>query len=307
MLRLINDKDFGALHFTGSTKVFKKLSGKINNNMIENKYKNYPRIVGETGGKNFHLVHSSANMANALFNTIRGAFEYQGQKCSATSRLYLPQSISTEFLNDMAGVLSERDSKCVPINISASPISGGDLHGFIGPVIHEQSFNKLVNAIEEAKKDPDLEIVYGGQYNKNNGWFVSPTIIKCKDPNHKFMKEEFFGPILTVYEYPDAEFEKICDIIDQTSLYGLTGSIFARDRKIIELAVDKLRFTAGNFYINDKCTAAVVNQQWFGGSRMSGTNDKSGSGNILNRFVSIRNIKENFYDLTSHKYPSNYD
>lgn len=305
--RLINDEDFAALHFTGSTNVFKKLSGKINNNMIENKYKNYPRIVGETGGKNFHLVHSSANMANALFNTIRGAFEYQGQKCSATSRLYLPQSISDEFLGDMLGVLSEKDSKCVSLNTSASPLSGGDLHGFLGPVIHEQSFNKLANAIEEAKKDLNLEIIYGGQYDRSNGWFVSPTIIKCKDPAHKFMKEEFFGPILTVYEYPDAEFEKICDIIDQTSTYGLTGSIFARDRKIIELATDKLRFAAGNFYINDKCTGAVVAQQWFGGSRMSGTNDKSGSGNILNKFVSIRNIKENFYDITSHKYPSNYE
>ncbi|CAL9731424.1 magnesium-activated aldehyde dehydrogenase, cytosolic [Monosporozyma unispora] len=305
--RLINDKDFAALHFTGSTNVFKLLSSKINHNMIEDKYKNYPRIVGETGGKNFHLVHSSANVANALFNTIRGAFEFQGQKCSATSRLYLPQSIAKEFLNDMVGVLSEKESKCVPINTSASPISGGDLHGFMGPVIHEQSFNKLSKAIDEAKNDPDLEIIYGGQYDKSKGWFISPTIIKCKDPNHKFMKQEFFGPILTVYEYPDAEFENICDVIDKTSSYGLTGAIFARDRKVIKLASDRLRFAAGNFYINDKCTGAVVAQQWFGGSRMSGTNDKSGSGNILNRFVSIRNIKENFYDITSHKYPSNYE
>lgn len=307
---LINNKHFAALHFTGSTTVFKKLSSQINNNMTSTEiiYKNYPRIVGETGGKNFHLIHSSCNVANALFNTIRGAFEYQGQKCSATSRLYLPKSMSHEFLTDMIGVLNEEDSKCVPTNTGATPISGGgDLHGFMGPVIHERSYSKLVNVIKEAREDPDLEIVYGGEYNNESGWFVSPTIIKCNDPYHKFMKQEFFGPILTVYEYPDEDFEKLVEIIDETSQYGLTGSIFAKDRHIIDYTLDKLRFTSGNFYINDKCTAAVVGQQWFGGSRMSGTNDKSGSGNILNRFISIRNIKENFYDITSHKYPSNYD
>lgn len=305
--RVVNDKTFGGLHFTGSTQVFKQLYGKIQNNLIDNVYRDYPRIVGETGGKNFHLVHRDANLPNAIFNTIRGAFEFQGQKCSATSRLYLPQSKSEEFLKDMVGILSEKNSKFVPINTAASPLSGGDLHGFVGPVIHKASYEKLVNVIEKAKKDPSLEIVYGGNYTNKNGWFIEPTIIKTKDPHHEFMTTEFFGPILTVYEYPDNQFAEICKTIDETSAYGLTGSIFARDRKVIEQADSLLKFSAGNFYINDKCTGAVVAQQWFGGARMSGTDDKAGSGNILSRFVSMRNTKENFYDITSYKYPSNYD
>ncbi|KAG0669446.1 1-pyrroline-5-carboxylate dehydrogenase [Maudiozyma exigua] len=304
---LIKNPNFNALHYTGSTQVFKSLYSKIQNKLVDGTYRDYPRIVGETGGKNFHLVHNTANLPNAIFNTIRGAFEYQGQKCSATSRLYLPQSKSTEFLNDLIGTLSETDSKFAPKNIAASAISGGDLHGFTGPVIHEASFKKLAGIIDEATKDPELEIIYGGTYDKKDGYFIHPTIIKCKDPNHKFMKTEFFGPILTVYEYPDEKFVDICKTIDETGNYGLTGAIFARDRNAIQLASDLLRYSAGNFYINDKCTAAVVAQQWFGGARMSGTNDKAGSGNILSRFVSMRNTKENFYDITGYKYPSNYD
>lgn len=304
---LIKDPHFNALHYTGSTQVFKTLYSKIQTKLVDGTYRDYPRIVGETGGKNFHLVHNTANLPNAIFNTIRGAFEYQGQKCSATSRLYLPQSKSAEFLNDLVGTLSETDSKFAPKNIAASTISGGDLHGFTGPVIHEASFNKLAGIIDEAKKDPELEIIYGGTYDKTDGYFIHPTIIKCKDPNHKFMKTEFFGPILTVYEYPDEKFVDICKTIDETGNYGLTGAIFARDRNTIQVASDLLRYSAGNFYINDKCTAAVVAQQWFGGARMSGTNDKAGSGNILSRFVSMRNTKENFYDITGYKYPSNYD
>ncbi|CCF60104.1 hypothetical protein KAFR_0J00360 [Kazachstania africana CBS 2517] len=304
---VVQHTDFNALHYTGSTKVFKSLNFQIQKNLTEDKYKNYPRIVGETGGKNFHLVHNTANIPNAIFNTIRGAFEYQGQKCSAASRLYLPESVSNEFLTNMIGILNESNSKFKPVNTSASALNGGDLHGFIGPVIHERSYDKLVNVIETAKNDPSLEILCGGKYDKSKGWFISPTVIKCNDPSHRFLKEEFFGPVLTVYEYPDDQFVELCKDIEKTSTYGLTGSIFARDRKIIEQASDLLRFSAGNFYINDKCTGAVVAQQWFGGSRMSGTNDKSGSGNILNRFVNIRNIKENFYDLNGYKYPSNYD
>ncbi|CAI4500558.1 BCE_3a_G0024920.mRNA.1.CDS.1 [Saccharomyces cerevisiae] len=303
--QVLADKDFGALHFTGSTNVFKSLYGKIQSGVVEGKYRDYPRIIGETGGKNFHLVHPSANISHAVLSTIRGTFEFQGQKCSAASRLYLPESKSEEFLSDMFGILQSQN--VVPMNTSASPISGGNLRGFMGPVIHEQSFDKLVKVIEDAKKDPELEILYGGQYDKSQGWFVGPTVIKAKRPDHPYMSTEFFGPILTVYEYPDTEFNKICDIIDNTSQYALTGAIFAKDRKAIEYADEKLKFSAGNFYINDKCTGAIVSQQWFGGARMSGTDDKAGGPNILSRFVSIRNTKENFYELTDFKYPSNYE
>lgn len=302
---VLNDKDFSALHFTGSTSVFKQLYGKIQQGVVNDLYKDYPRIVGETGGKNYHLVHVSANIPHAVLSTLRGAFEYQGQKCSAASRLYLPQSKSQEFLETLVGTLQQH--QVLPTNTSASSLNGGDLHGFMGPVIHEQSFDKLASFIEEAKNDPELEIIQGGQYDKSKGWFVAPTIVKTANPNHKFMSTEFFGPILTVCEYPDAEYSQICELIDNTSSYGLTGSVFAKDREAIVEASEKLRYSAGNFYINDKCTGAVVGQQWFGGGRMSGTNDKSGSGNILNRFVTIRNIKENFYELTDFKYPSNYE
>ncbi|AET38686.1 1-pyrroline-5-carboxylate dehydrogenase Ecym_3187 [Eremothecium cymbalariae DBVPG len=300
---VLKDESFAALHFTGSTAVFKSLYGKIQNGVVDGTYRDYPRIVGETGGKNFHLIHHTANLPHAVLSTLRGAFEYQGQKCSATSRLYLPQSKAHEFLTDLVGTLSS----VKPVNTSASKLNGGDLHGFMGPVIHEQSFDKLVSTVEEAKKDPELEIIYGGEYNKSQGYFFGPTIITTNNPRHKFMSTEFFGPILTVYKYPDSQFESICETIDTTTKYGLTGSIFARDRAAIRLADEKLRFSAGNFYINDKSTGAVVGQQWFGGARMSGTDDKAGSGNVLNRFVSIRNVKENFYELTDFKYPSNYE
>ncbi|CCE92562.1 1-pyrroline-5-carboxylate dehydrogenase TDEL_0E03190 [Torulaspora delbrueckii] len=302
---VLADKEFSALHFTGSTSVFKQLYGKIQEGVVSNVYRDYPRIVGETGGKNFHLIHPSANLPHAVLSTIRGAFEFQGQKCSATSRVYIPQSKSQEFLKDMAGTLQQQN--VTPVNTSAGTISGGDLHGFVGPVIHEQSFDKLASVIDQAKKDPELEIVFGGNYDKSQGWFITPTIIKTTNPNHPFLSTEFFGPILTVYEYPDIEFPQVCKLIDSTSVYGLTGSVFAKDREAINQASEALRYSAGNFYINDKCTGAVVAQQWFGGARMSGTNDKAGSGNILNRFVSIRNVKENFYEITDFKYPSNYE
>ncbi|QLL33419.1 hypothetical protein HG536_0E03300 [Torulaspora globosa] len=302
---VLSDRDFAALHFTGSTAVFKQLYGSIQQGVVSGIYRDYPRIVGETGGKNFHLIHPSANLPHAVLSTIRGAFEFQGQKCSATSRVYIPKSRSEEFLKDMAGTLQQH--KISPVNTSAGSISGGDLHGFMGPVIHEQSFDKLASAIEEAKQDSELEIVYGGKCDKSSGWFIGPTIIKTTNPSHKFLTTEFFGPILTVYEYPDDQFTQVCQLIDSTSAYGLTGSVFAKDRDAIIQASEALRYSAGNFYINDKCTGAVVAQQWFGGARMSGTNDKAGSGNILNRFVSVRNVKENFYELTDFKYPSNYE
>lgn len=295
---VLKDREFSALHFTGSTKVFKSLYKKISDNVSQDVYRDFPRIVGETGGKNFHLVHPSASPLHAALSTIRGAFEYQGQKCSATSRLYVPKSLWPEFKEIFTNTLS----KVSPSNTSASD----GLHGFSGPVIHEQSFDKLAGVIDSAKNDNELEIVVGGIYDKSQGFFVQPTIVKTTNIDHSYLKNEFFGPILTTYVYEDSEYETVLEKIDTATQYGLTGSIFAKDRSAIRLAEEKLRYSAGNFYINDKSTGAVVGQQWFGGARASGTNDKAGSGNILSRFVSVRNIKENFQEITDFKYPSNY-
>ncbi|XBW36003.1 hypothetical protein QEN19_001578 [Hanseniaspora menglaensis] len=289
---ILSNKNFAALHFTGSTKVFKDLCKEI---YSKDHFREYPRIVGETGGKNFHLVHPSASLEHTVLSTLRGAFEYQGQKCSATSRLYLPESISSEFIQ----LLKENVKKIKTENCSIN------IKGFMGPVIHEQSFDKLAKAIGEAKEDSELEIVSGGYFNKSNGFFVEPTIIKTTNPHHKFLQQEFFGPILTYYVYPDSEFEAICNIIEQNSTYGLTGSIFSQDREAVIFASDKLKYSAGNFYINDKSTGAVVGQQSFGGSRQSGTCDKAGSASLLSRFVSVRSIKENFVEITDFKYPHN--
>ncbi|KAK6199288.1 delta-1-pyrroline-5-carboxylate dehydrogenase [Scheffersomyces amazonensis] len=295
---VLADKDFSALHFTGSTAVFKNLYSKIANNVAADKYRDYPRIVGETGGKNFHLIHPSASIDHAVLSSVRGAYEYQGQKCSALSRLYVPESIWEEFKNKFVAHVGD-----ISIGNTSAPES---LNSFMGPVIHEASYKKLSNALEEAQSDPELEIIIGGAHDNSNGFFIQPTLIKTTNPNHKFLSTEFFGPILTVYTYPDTEFENIIESIDSVTSYGLTGSIFARDRQAIRIAEEKLRYAAGNFYINDKSTGAVVGQQWFGGARASGTNDKAGSGNILSRFVSVRNIKENFYEINDFKYPSNY-
>lgn len=293
----INNRDFSALHFTGSTAVFQSLYGTIAGNLAKDVYKDYPRVVGETGGKNYHLVHPSASIDHAVLSTLRGAFEFQGQKCSATSRLYVPESKWDEFSEKL---LAAMDTITI-----GSTTESASLHNFMGPVIHEQLYNKLAGAIEQAKNDPELSIIKGGEVDKQAGFFVQPTLIRASTPDHEFLLKEFFGPVLTAYVYPDAEYESIMDKIDQSTKYGLTGSVFARDRDAVRLAEDKLRYSAGNFYINDKCTGAVVGQQWFGGGRMSGTNDKAGSGNILNRFVSVRNVKENFYELTDYRYPSN--
>ncbi|EDK45802.1 delta-1-pyrroline-5-carboxylate dehydrogenase [Lodderomyces elongisporus NRRL YB-4239] len=295
---VLNDKDFAALHFTGSTDVFKHLYHKISTGVLQDKYRDFPRIVGETGGKNFHLIHPSASLHHSALSTLRGAFEYQGQKCSATSRLYVPESLWPEFRDILAGQMSQ-----ISVGNTSSSTS---LNSFVGPVIHEQSFDKLANAIDQAKNDPELEIISGGSYDKSKGFYVQPTLIKTTNPEHEFLTKEFFGPILTAYVYPDSQYEQIIQSIDSVTKYGLTGSIFARDRDAIRLAEENLRYSAGNFYINDKSTGAVVGQQWFGGARASGTNDKAGSANILSRFVSVRNIKENFYELTDFRYPSNY-
>lgn len=289
---VLEDEKFSALHFTGSTKVFKDLYVKISQNVAQDKYIDFPRIVGETGGKNFHLIHSSASVKHAALSTLRGAFEFQGQKCSALSRLYVSESVWPEFKDTL-------------INEMSTIKQGNELHDFMGPVIHQQSFDKLSKVIDDAKSDPELEILSGGEYDQSTGFFVKPTLIQSKNMEHDYFKNEFFGPILTVYVYKDSEFSNILTSIDSVTKYGLTGAVFANDREVVREVEEKLRYSAGNFYINDKSTGAVVGQQWFGGARMSGTNDKAGSGNILNRFVSIRNIKENFYELGDYKYPSN--
>ncbi|KAK4190487.1 Aldehyde/histidinol dehydrogenase [Podospora australis] len=297
---VLSHKKFGALHYTGSTAVFRKLYGQIGQGVAEGRYQSYPRIVGETGGKNFHLIHSSADLENAVVQTVRGAFEYQGQKCSATSRLYVPASIWPEFKSRMV----EETEKLTVGN-------PWDHEHFIGPVIHEASFNKLSGAIDDAKNDKDLELLTGGTYDKSQGYFVHPTIYQAKTPDHKLFSTELFGPILTVYVYDDQNtdpvqaFASICEKVDSTSDYGLTGSVFAADRAAVRFAEEKLRNAAGNFYINCKSTGAVVGQQPFGGSRASGTNDKAGSIAILGRFVSMRSMKEEFSATTKVMYPSN--
>ena len=288
---------FAALHYTGSTAVFRKLYGQIAGGVAEGKYKGYPRIVGETGGKNFHLIHRSADVSNAVINTIRGAFEYQGQKCSACSRAYVPASMWDEFKSQ---IISETEK------LKVGPPE--DFGNFIGAVIHEASFKKLSKVIDDAKNDKDLELITGGKYDSSKGYFVHPTIYVAKTSSHPNLSTEFFGPILTIYVYDDSSpstFEDVCKTVDQTGDYGLTGSVFAQDRAAIRYAEEALRNSAGNFYINCKCTGAVVGQQPFGGARASGTNDKAGSANLLSRFVSLRSIKEEFLSAGSVTYPSN--
>ncbi|KAG9287760.1 hypothetical protein G9A89_017355 [Geosiphon pyriformis] len=289
---ILKSRDFASLHFTGSTQVFKKLFKDIGNNI--DIYKSYPRIVGETGGKNFHVIHKSANLQNAVNQTIRGAFEYQGQKCSACSRAYVPDSLWEGFREKL---LIEHSK------IKVGPVE--EFTNFMGPVIHKASFNKIKSYIDWASSDPDSEIIAGGHYDDSTGYFVQPTIIVTKDPKSKTMTEEIFGPALTVYVYKADEYEQILDVVNETSNYALTGSIFAQDRAAIVTGENKLRNASGNFYINDKSTGAIVGQQPFGGSRASGTNDKAGSANLLYRFVSIRSIKENFINIEGFDYPSN--
>ncbi|KAK4110505.1 delta-1-pyrroline-5-carboxylate dehydrogenase 1 [Canariomyces notabilis] len=290
---------FAALHYTGSTAVFRKLYGEIGAGVAEGRYESYPRIVGETGGKNFHLIHSSADLENAVVQTVRGAFEYQGQKCSATSRLYVPASIWPQFKTRL---VEETEKLSV-----GSPC---DYKNFVGPVIHEASFKKLSGVIDEAKSDTDLELLTGGTYDGSKGYFIQPTIYQARTPDHKLFSTELFGPILTVYVYDDtkdpvAAFASACELVDSANEYGLTGSVFAADRAAVRFAEERLRNSAGNFYVNCKSTGAVVGQQPFGGSRASGTNDKAGSINILSRFVSMRSIKEEFNATTRVEYPSN--
>jgi 1-pyrroline-5-carboxylate dehydrogenase len=290
---------FAALHYTGSTAVFRKLYGAIGAGVAEGRYRSYPRIVGETGGKNFHLLHPSADVDNAAIQTVRGAFEYQGQKCSATSRVYVPESLWPRF--------RERVTAEVGKLRQGNPI---DHSNFLGPVIHEASFKKLSGVIDAAKNDPSLELVAGGSHDGSKGYFIRPTVYRTTDPNHKLLSTELFGPVVVAYVYDDAAdpaqaFADACDLVDSTGEYALTGSVFATDRAAVRFAEDRLRDAAGNFYINCKSTGAVVGQQPFGGGRASGTNDKAGSANLLGRFVSMRSIKEEFVATTKVEYPSN--
>ncbi|KZT29481.1 delta-1-pyrroline-5-carboxylate dehydrogenase 1 [Neolentinus lepideus HHB14362 ss-1] len=288
----IASQHFAALHFTGSTAVFKKLWKDIAANL--DSYKGYPRIVGETGGKNFHLVHASADITNAVHQTVRGAFEYQGQKCSALSRIYVSSSLWNAGFKDH--LLKE------VAKIKVGPPN--DFSNFMGPVIGKPAFDKITGYIQKAK-EAGGEILIGGTADDSTGYFVQPTVILSKDPRSVTFVEEIFGPVLSVYVYDDEKYDETLDLIDSTSAYGLTGSIFSNDRKALLKATNRLRNAAGNVYYNEKCTGAVVGQQPFGGGRASGTNDKAGSISIFYRFVSARSIKENFVGLEDYLYPSN--
>lgn len=287
---VLDHPQFAGLHFTGSTEVFKHLWQQIGNKLTH--YRNYPRIVGETGGKDFIFAHHTADIQTVVTAITRGGYEFQGQKCSAASRIYLPASIADEIL---AGVVE---------NIkSFSTGSPEDMNNFITAVIHENSFDKLVRYIEQAKTDREVEILAGGTYDKSKGYFVHPTLLKTTNPHYTTMETELFGPVVTVYVYEDKEWESTLELVNNTSDYGLTGAIIAQDRHFIEYASGKLRHAAGNFYINDKPSGAVVGQQPFGGSRASGTNDKAGSALNLLRWVSPRLIKETLVPAKDYRYP----
>jgi 1-pyrroline-5-carboxylate dehydrogenase len=287
---IFNHPDFAGIHFTGSTKVFQNIWQTIGTNI--HKYKTYPRIVGETGGKDFVLAHPSADADVVSTALVRGAFEYQGQKCSAASRAYIPASLWPAVKANM-----QRDITSFKIG----PVE--DFENFVNAVISEVSFDKLAKYIDAAKADKAVELVAGGNYDKTKGWFIEPTVLKVDDPYYVTMCEELFGPVLTIYVYEDAKFDEVLDIVDKTSIYALTGSIISQDRYAIAEATYRLRNAAGNFYINDKPTGAVVGQQPFGGARGSGTNDKAGSMINLLRWVSPRTIKETFDPPKDYRYP----
>ena len=287
---VLSSPDFSGLHFTGSTFVFKELWKQIGNNI--HNYKTYPRIVGETGGKDFIIAHPSANPKQVATGIVRGAFEFQGQKCSAASRAYIPKSIWSSvksfLLDDIASIKI------------GSP---ADLSNFMTAVIHEGSFDKITRYIEQAKKDTEVEIIAGGEYDKSKGYFIEPTVLLTTNPHYETMCTELFGPVITIFIYEDNAFEETLQLIDQTSDYALTGAVFSKDRYAATKATEMLQNAAGNFYINDKPTGAVVGQQPFGGARASGTNDKAGSAQNLLRWVSPRMIKETFVSPENFRYP----
>jgi 1-pyrroline-5-carboxylate dehydrogenase len=287
---IIASPDFAGIHFTGSTQVFKDIWAKIGTNIHH--YKTYPRIVGETGGKDFIVAHPSAKVKQVATGIVRGAFEFQGQKCSAASRAYVPQSLWQELEKQLI-----TDVKSMRMG------SPEDFGNFITAVIHEGSFDKLSSFIDQAKKDSDAEIIVGGNYDKSVGYFIEPTIIVTTNPHYTTMETELFGPVMTIFVYEDANWEETLKLVDTTSPYALTGAIFSQDRYAIEQATIALQNAAGNFYINDKPTGAVVGMQPFGGARASGTNDKAGSALNLLRWASPRVIKETFVTPEDYRYP----
>jgi 1-pyrroline-5-carboxylate dehydrogenase len=284
-----NHRDFAGVHFTGSTGVFNNMWKTIGANMSN--YRTYPRIVGETGGKDFVVAHRSADPVAVATALVRGAFEYQGQKCSAASRCYIPSNIAEAVKAEVVRMLAE---------IKVGPVD--DFSNFVNAVIDEKSFDSIAAYIDQAKRDGQT-FVAGGGYDKSKGYFVEPTVIEVTDPKYRTMCEEIFGPVLTMYVYPEQEWSETLKLVDETSPYALTGAVISQDRYSIEEAVKALRNAAGNFYINDKPTGAIVGQQPFGGARASGTNDKAGSSLNLYRWLSARTIKETFVPPTDYRYP----
>lgn len=287
---IFSHADFAGIHFTGSTGVFQNIWKTIGENLP--KYKTYPRIVGETGGKDFVLAHPSADAKAVAVALVRGAFEFQGQKCSAASRAYLPASLYDTIMGYV-----QADLKTITMGDTQ------DFRNFVNAVIDEKAFDKITSYIVNAKNDPSAKIIAGGNFDKSKGYFIEPTIIEATDPHYITMEEEIFGPVLTIYKYEDSQFEETLALVDSTSPYALTGAFFAQDRAVIEHASKALRHAAGNYYINDKPTGAVVGQQPFGGARASGTNDKAGSYLNLIRWVSARTIKETQVPPTDYRYP----
>jgi 1-pyrroline-5-carboxylate dehydrogenase len=287
---ILASPDFSGIHFTGSTNVFKNIWQKIGTNI--HNYKTYPRIVGETGGKDFIVAHKTSNPKQVATAIARGAFEFQGQKCSAASRCYVSKSIWNDVKNNLINDVN-----------SFKMGSPEDMSNFITAVIHEGSFDKLASYIDKAKSDDNAEIIVGGNYDKSKGYFIEPTVILTKDPKYTTMCTELFGPVVTIFVFEDDHWEETLQLVDKTSEYALTGAVFSEDRYALELGVKILQNAAGNFYINDKPTGAVVGQQPFGGARASGTNDKAGSKLNLYRWVSPRMIKETFVTPTNYRYP----
>jgi 1-pyrroline-5-carboxylate dehydrogenase len=291
---VLKDKDLGGVHFTGSNNTFNTIWKTIGNELSN--YRSYPRIVGETGGKDFVMVHNSASVDEVATALVRGAFEYQGQKCSAASRAYIPKSLWDELkskLEHNIGLIKQGDVR--------------DFCNFVNAVIDEKAFDRIMGYIEQAKTTADAEIIIGGNGDKSLGYFIEPTVILAKDPHFVTMEEEIFGPVLTIYIYEDEEFDQTLELVNTTSPFALTGSIFAKDRHASVQACQVLRYAAGNFYFNDKPTGAVVGQQPFGGSRMSGTNDKAGSYLNLLRWINPRTVKETFTPPTDFRYPFMYE
>lgn len=286
---VFNHPDFAGIHFTGSTGVFQNIWKTIGNNI--DKYKTYPRIVGETGGKDFVMVHDSATPDVVITALVRGAFEYQGQKCSAASRAYIPDTLWAKIKDKFAATVN---------SLKVGPVE--DFRNFVNAVIDEKAFDKIASYIDAAKNDPSVEVIAGGTYDKTNGYFINPTVLLAKDPMYVTMCEEIFGPVLTIYVYEAAKYEETLELVNKTSPYALTGAILGQDRYALTVATEKLRDSAGNFYINDKPTGAVVGQQPFGGARASGTNDKAGAKVNLLRWTSQRSIKETFVPPTDYTY-----